>query len=83
MPVLHKAITAVRQPIEHPTHIQASITLPTRPHAIFSRLQGTQKPNAKTPLQRAKNANAQPTHPGSRISINISPTLRKNIFTRL
>ena len=41
-------------PIEHPAHIQTSITLPTRPHAIFSTLQGTQNPDTKPPLQRAK-----------------------------
>ncbi len=58
-------------PIEHPTHIQTSMTLPTRPHAIFSTLQGTQNPDTKPTLQRAKNANAQPTHPGGRIYINI------------
>ena len=34
------------------------------PHAIFSTLQGTQNPNTKPTLQRAKNANAQPAHPG-------------------
>jgi len=34
------------------------------PHAIFSTLQGTQNPDTKPTLQRAKNANAQPTHPG-------------------
>jgi len=34
------------------------------PHAIFSTLQGTQKPVTKPTLQRAKNANALPTHPG-------------------
>jgi predicted metal-dependent HD superfamily phosphohydrolase len=33
-----------------------------RPHAIFSTLQGTQHPDTKLTLQRAKNANAQPTH---------------------
>ena len=54
----------VRHPIEHPTHKQASMTLPTRPHAIFSTLQGTQNPDTKPTLQRAKNATAQPTHPG-------------------
>ncbi len=53
----------VRHPIEHSTHIQASMTLPTRPHAIFSTLQGTQNLDTKPTLQRAKNANAQPTHP--------------------
>jgi glutaredoxin 2 len=39
------------------------MTLPTRPHAIFSTLQGTQNPDTKPTLQRAKNANAQPTAP--------------------
>jgi len=34
------------------------MTLPTRPHAIFSTLQGTQNPDTKPTLQRAKNANA-------------------------
>jgi hypothetical protein len=34
------------------------MTLPTRPHAIFSTLQGTQSPDTKQTLQRAKNANA-------------------------
>jgi glutaredoxin 2 len=53
----------MRHPIEHPTHIQASMTLPTRPHAIFSTLQGTQNPDTKPTLQRAKNADAQPTAP--------------------
>lgn len=38
------------------------MTLPTRPHAIFSTLQGTQNPDTKPTLQRAKNANAQ-AHP--------------------
>ncbi len=59
---LRKAGNVVRHLIEHPTHIQASMTLPTRPHAIFSTLQGTQNPDTKPTLQRAKNANAQPTH---------------------
>ncbi|WP_298296235.1 hypothetical protein [Hydrotalea sp.] len=35
--------------------------MPTRPHAIFSTLQGAQNPDTKPTLQRAKNANAQPT----------------------
>ena len=73
----------VRHPIEHPTHIQSSMTLPTRPHAIFSTLQGTQNPDTKPTLQRAKNANAQPTHPGRRIRpIIISNILQQYIFTR-
>jgi len=50
-------------PIEHPAHKQSSMTLPTRPYAIFSTLQGTQNPDTKPTLQRAKNANAQPTAP--------------------
>jgi len=39
------------------------MTLPTRPNAIFSTLQGAQNPDTKPTLQRAKNANAQPTAP--------------------
>ena len=34
------------------------------PDAIFSTLQGTQNPDTNQTLQRAKNANTQPTHPG-------------------
>ena len=33
------------------------------PDAIFSTLQGTQNPDTNQTLQRAKNANTQPTHP--------------------
>ena len=58
------------------------MTLPTRPHAIFSTLQGTQNLDTKPTLQRAKNANAQPAHPSGRISITISPTLKQFILTR-
>jgi hypothetical protein len=43
----------VRHPIEHPTHIQASMTLPTRPHAIFSTLQGTQNPDTRSTLAKS------------------------------
>ncbi len=57
-------ICVVRHPKRHPTQIQVRMTLPIRPHAIFSTLQGTQDPDTKPTLQRAKNANAQPTHPG-------------------
>jgi len=64
MPAQQQALFVVRHPIEHPAHIQTSMTLPTRPHAIFSTLQRTQNPDTKPTLQRAKNANAQPTHPG-------------------
>ncbi len=35
----------VRHTIEHPTHIQAFMTLPTLPQTIFSTLQGTQSLN--------------------------------------
>ncbi len=58
------------------------MTLPATTHAIFSTLQGAQNPDTKPTLQRAKNANAQPTHPGGRISINICSTLQQQIFTR-
>jgi hypothetical protein len=56
------------------------MTLPTRPHAIFSTLQCTQNPVTKPTLQRAKNANAQPTHPGCRISIIICSTIQHYIL---
>jgi hypothetical protein len=37
-------LSVMCHPIEHPAHIQSPMTLPTRPHAIFSTWQGTQKP---------------------------------------
>jgi len=40
-------ICDVCHPIQHPTHIQTSMTLPTPPNAIFSTLQGTQTPHTK------------------------------------
>ncbi len=66
----------------HPALIQASLTLPTRPHAIFRTLQGTQNRNTKPTLQRAKNANAQPSYPGGRISIIICSTLQQFIYAQ-
>jgi hypothetical protein len=39
------------------------MTLPTRPNAIFSTLQGAQNHDTKPTLQRVKNANAQPCPP--------------------
>ena len=53
------------------------MTLPTRLHAIFSTLQATQNLDIKPSVQRAKNANAHPTHPNRRISINISSILEQ------
>jgi hypothetical protein len=47
---------------KHPTHIQTIMTLPTLPHAIFSTLQGTQNPDTRPTLQRAKKPKTQPTH---------------------
>jgi hypothetical protein len=64
IPPHRQALFVVRHPKQHPTQIKVRMTLPTRPHAIFSTLQGTQNPDTKPTLQRAKNANAQPTHPG-------------------
>ena len=57
------------------------MTLPTRPHAIFSTLQGTQNPDTKPTLQRAKNANAQPTHPGGRNSYQLQQNISANYNT--
>ncbi len=39
------------------------MTLPTRPYAIFSTLQGTQNHDTKPTLQRAKNAKHSPLTP--------------------
>ena len=58
------AVVPIRYPKPHPAQIQVRMTLPTRPNAIFSTLHGTQNPYTKPTLQRAKNANVQPTHPG-------------------
>ena len=63
IPSLRKYLVVVRHPKQHPTQIQVCMTLPTRPHAIFSTLQGTHNPDTNQTLQRAKNANTQPTHP--------------------
>jgi hypothetical protein len=58
-------VMSVRHPKQHPTHIQTSMTLPTRPQAIFSippmAGPGTRNPDTKPTLQRAENTNAQPT----------------------
>ena len=78
IPQLHKAAIVVRNPKRHPANIYASMTFPTQTHAIFSKLQGTQNADTKPTLQRAKNANALPTHPGLRISINICSTHQLN-----
>jgi hypothetical protein len=40
-------------PIEHPAHKQSSMTLPIRPYAIFSTLQGTQNPDTKANLAKS------------------------------
>ena len=64
MPQQHKCFNVGCHPKQHPTRIQVRMTLPPDPHAIFSTLQGSQIPDTKPPLQRAKNANAQPTHAG-------------------
>jgi hypothetical protein len=50
-------LNVVRQPIEYPAHIQISMTLPTRPTLFLARCKAHKNPI----LQRAKNANAQPT----------------------
>jgi len=63
IPPHRQAVSVVRHPKQHPTKIQTNMTLPTRPNAIFSTLQGTQSLYTKPTLQRAKNANTQPTHP--------------------
>ena len=49
-----KPLNVVRHPIEHPTHTQAPMTLPTRPYAIFSTLQGTQALTQSQPCKELK-----------------------------
>jgi len=72
MPCLHKALDVVRHPKRHPTNIQASMTLPTRPYAIFSTFaRHTKLTHKSLPCKRAKNANAQPTHPSGRNSFRL------------
>jgi len=68
-------------PIEHPAHVKSSMTLPTRPNAIFSTLQGTQNLDTKPTLQRAKNPNAQPTHPSGRNSYRLQLNTSTNNYT--
>jgi hypothetical protein len=75
MPHHRQAQTVVRHPKQYPAKIQTNMTLPTRPNAIFSTLQGTRNPDTKPTLQRAKNATTQPTHPSIRISIIICSAL--------
>jgi hypothetical protein len=58
------------------------MTLPTRPNVIFSTLQGTQNPHTKPTLQRAKNANAQPTHPSGRNSYRLQQCTSANNYTQ-
>ena len=59
LPRLTQSPNVMCHPIEHPAHIQTSMTLPTRPHAIFSTLQGTQNPDTKPwPCKELK----MPTH---------------------
>ena len=50
---LQQYLSVVRHPIEHPTHIQASMTLPTRPNAPSqAHLQGTQSQHTKANLAK-------------------------------
>ena len=64
LPAHRKAMLVVRHPIETFRTYSNTQDFAMRPDAIFSTLQGTQNPDTKPTLQRAKNANAQPTHPG-------------------
>jgi hypothetical protein len=53
IPALQQALPVVRHPIEHPAHIQASMTLPTRPNAPSqAHLQGTQSRHTKANLAK-------------------------------
>ncbi|MEO6671179.1 MAG: hypothetical protein ABIN36_16975, partial [Ferruginibacter sp.] len=59
IPQHRKALFVVRHPIEHPAHIQSSMTLPTRPHAIFSTFARRTKPMHETDLAKELK---MPTH---------------------
>jgi hypothetical protein len=53
IPNLHKAFFVVRHPKRHPTNIQASKNLPTRPNAPSqAHLQGTQSRHTKANLAK-------------------------------
>ena len=56
------------------------MTLPTRPHAIFSTLQGTQNPDTKPTLQRAKNANAQANRTARAKAVQSTSKLSANLL---
>jgi hypothetical protein len=66
MPAQQQAVIVVRHPIEHPTHIQASMTFAdTTQRTKSGTLQGTQSQHTKANLAKSLPcANAQPTHPG-------------------
>ena len=57
------AVVPIRYPKPHPAQIQVRMTLPPDPTLSLAHLQGTQSRHTKPTLQRAKNANAQPTAP--------------------
>ena len=52
----------MRHPIEQPKYKQASITLPTQPHAIFGTLQGTQTPTQSQPYKKLKKSLHSPSN---------------------
>lgn len=58
------------------------MTLPTPPHAIFSTLQGTQNPDTKPTLQRAKKSQ-HTTHPAQRQNFPIIGIVLKAIVSFL
>jgi hypothetical protein len=64
---LEQYLFVVRQPKQHPTQIQTNMTLPTRPHAIFSipiAIGTSETLTQSQPCKIVKNADTQLTHPG-------------------
>lgn len=49
---------------KHPTKIQTNMTLPSYPTQFLAHCKAHKADTHKPTLQRAKNVNAQPTHPG-------------------
>lgn len=60
----HRYNSAVHHLIEHPAHIQTSMTLPPDPTLFLAHCKAHKADTPKPTLHRAKNTNAQPTNPG-------------------
>ena len=75
------ALTLCATLFQHFVNIQNPKILPTTPTLFLAHCKAHKADTQKPTLQRAKNANTQPTHPSGRISIIISNALQQYIFT--